>query len=271
MQLVQLQSIASELERRGVALFAISYDEKSVLADFATKHAISFPLLSDEGSLQIRALGLLDLDLDAHHATFGVTTRDDQRGVAYPMTFVLDTSGRIESRFAETNYRTRNGAQRLLRLLTGESVASAGIAASARSDVVSAVVRLDAASYFAYQRLGLGVRLAIEPGWHVYGPAAPHGYTPLSIALANAPAGLGLGEIPWPPTKPFRIEGLSERFEVYEGALELDIPIHFVIDRGSGSARFDVRTQYQACSATECLPPSVLVTSLDVPEAAVSA
>lgn len=240
-----------------------------VLADFATKHAIAFPLLTDEGSIQITALGMLDRHLDEHHAAFGITTRDDQRGVAYPMTFVLDTNGRVESKFAETNYRTRNGAQWLLRLLTGESVASAGIAESAKGDVVTAVVRLDAASYFAYQRLGLHVRLETEPGWHIYGPTAPDGYTPVSIQLADAPVGLGLGEIRWPPTKPFRIEGLSERFEVYEGALEVDVPIHFVINRGSGNARFDVRIEYQACSATECHPPSALVTSFDVPEEAV--
>lgn len=242
-----------------------------VLADFANKHAVAFPLLSDEGSIQIKALGILDRHLDEHHANFGVTTRDDQRGVAYPMTFVLDTNGRVESKLAETNYRTRNGAQWLLRLLTGESVASAGATASTRSDVVRAVVRLDAASYFAYQRLGLHVRLETDTGWHVYGPTALDGYTPVSIQLADAPAGLSLGEIPWPPTKPFRIERLSERLEVYEGPLELDIPLHFVINRGSGNARFDVRIEFQACSASECQPPSALVTSFDVPEEAVPA
>lgn len=241
------------------------------LADFVSKHSIAFPLLSDEGSVQITALGMLDQHLDEHHAMFGVTTRDDQRGVAYPMTFVLDTNGRVEDKLAETNYRTRNGAQWLLRLLTGESVASAGIAATTRSNVVSAVVRLDAASYFAYQRPGLHVRLETNPGWHVYGPTAPDGYTPVSIELANAPAGLSLGEIRWPPTTPLRIEGLNERFEVYEGALELDIPIHFVINRGSGNVRFDVRIDYQTCSSTECLSPSAVVTSFDVPEEAVPA
>ncbi len=230
-----------------------------------------FPLLSDEGSTQIKALGMLDLDLEEHHANFGVTTRDDQRGVAYPMTFVLDANGRVESKFAETNYRTRNGAQWLLRLLTGESVASAGVAARANSDVITAVMRLDAAGYFAYQRLGLHVRLETAPGWHVYGPTAPDGYTPLSIQLANAPTGLSLGEFQWPPTRQFRVEGLTERFEVYEGALALDIPIHFVINRGSGNAHFDVHVKLQACSATECHPPSALVTSFDVPEEAAPA
>ena len=242
-----------------------------IAADFAQKHAIAFPLLADEGSVQIKALGMLDLDLDEHHAKFGGTTRDDHRGVAYPMTFVLDTNGRVESKFGETNYRMRNGAQWLLRLLTGESVASAGITASTRGDVVSAVVRLDAASYFAYQRLGLHVRLETATGWHVYGPTAPEGFSSLAIQLANEPVGLSLGEIRWPPTKPFRVEGLTERFEVYEGALELEVPIHFAINRGSGSMRFDVRIEYQACSETECHPPSALVTSFDVPEEAVPA
>ena len=58
---------------------------------------------------------------------------------------------------------------------------------------------------------------------------------------------------------------------MYEGAIELDVPIHFVINRGSGNARFDVRIDYQACSPTECHPPAALVTSFDVPEQAVPA
>ena len=44
-----------------------------VLARFASAHGVTFPLLSDEGSTVIRALGMLDEQVYEHHAAFDVT------------------------------------------------------------------------------------------------------------------------------------------------------------------------------------------------------
>ncbi len=266
---MQLQSVAADLGRAGLALFAVSYDAVSVLAEFASGHGITFPLLSDEESAAITALGLLDTHLVEHHAAFGVQTRDDQQGVAYPTTFVLDRDGRVTRRIAEANYRVRAGGAWLLRLLTGREPAMAGVSGRAAGDVVELAARLDSPAYFPYQRLGLHVTLNVAAGWHVYGPATPAGYTPLAVRLENAPGGIALGAIEFPVTHPFRVEGLAESFEVYEGAVELAVPIEFITSRGTGEVRFDVVAEYQACSATECLPPSTARVSLAVPEAPV--
>ncbi|HVA23272.1 MAG TPA: redoxin domain-containing protein [Chloroflexota bacterium] len=71
MQLVELQKIAGELASRDVAPFAISYDSVETLGAFAERNAIGYPLLADEGSNAIRGLGMLDEDLDQHHAEMG--------------------------------------------------------------------------------------------------------------------------------------------------------------------------------------------------------
>jgi peroxiredoxin len=91
----------------GFALFAISYDEVAILAAFADKHEITYPLLSDVGSVTIRSLGLINEHLAEQHAVYGVTTRDEQRGVAYPGTFVLDERGIIRDKHFEQSYRVR--------------------------------------------------------------------------------------------------------------------------------------------------------------------
>ena len=112
MQLVELQEAWRTIQENGVAVFAISYDSVSVLAAFAEKHRITYPLLSDEGSHSIRQLGLLNEEhLIAQHAFYGIQTRDEQRGVAYPGTFELDSHGIISHKYFEQSYRVRPTAR----------------------------------------------------------------------------------------------------------------------------------------------------------------
>src|SRR2546425_12571385 len=119
MQLVELQRVHQELARAGYAVFAITYDRQVDLKAFADKQGVDYPILSDEGSRVIRELGILDEDLEVHHARFGVPTRPEQHGVAYPMTFVLDETGRIERKIVEENYRSRYGGGFACAELTG--------------------------------------------------------------------------------------------------------------------------------------------------------
>jgi len=239
------------------------------LETFAAAQGISFPLLSDEGSRVIRELGLIDTELEAHHAAFGIKTRDDQHGVPFPITFILGTDGRVERTITEENYRVRTGGHRLLAELLGAPTAAPAGApvATAHEAIVSAALRLDSPTYYAYQRLGLQIDLTIAPGWHVYGSSTPDGYVPLSIDVSSEPAGARLAPIAWPPTKPFRVVGLDEKFAVYDGNVPIDAPVEFIIQRGSGPARLAVTIAFQACSATECFAPSAISVTLDVPEA----
>ena len=239
------------------------------LGTFAAAHGIEYPLLADEGSRVIRELGLLDTDLEAHHGTFGIKTRDDQHGVPFPITFVLDSDGRIERTLSEENYRVRAGGRRLLTELLGTSPAAPvdAPAGTGHEQVVSATVRLDSPTYYAYQRVGIQVELSITPAWHIYGPSTPEGYIPLELTATSEPAGARLGPIAWPDPRPFRVAGLNDEFAVYDGKVRIDAPIEFIIERGSGDARLDVRIAFQACNATECFAPSTITVSLTVPEA----
>lgn len=272
MQLVELQRVHQELERAGYAVLGITYDAQAGLKEFAEKHSIDYPLLSDDGSRVIRELGILDEDLEAHHARFGVPTRADQHGVAYPMTFVLDEQGRVERKIVEEQYRSRYAGRLLLEELTGARVganAPDAKAPTASAGIVSARASLDSSSYFAYQRLGLHLELTIGPGWHVYGPVVPSGYTGLQIEAKSDPAGVMVGTPRWPETRPFRVEGLDELFDVYEGRLDVTVPLDFIVNRGSGPVRLEISVRFQACSETECVPPARLALPLTVPEAPV--
>ena len=189
------------------------------------------------------------------------------------MTFVLDDTGRIERKIVEDNYRSRYGGRWLLEQLTGAPAVRDAPGAETSTEVsqgiVSARAWLDSPTYFAYQRLGLHVELTIQPGWHVYGPVVPPGYGGLRIEVQSIPPGVRPGRPGWPDAKPFRVEGLDEEFLVYEGTVEFADPLDFVVNRGSGSVRLEISLGFQACSNTECLPPTSLSLSLTIPEAPV--
>ena len=236
---------------------------------FAQSHRITFPLLSDVGSRVIRELGILDEDLEAHHAVFGVPTRPEQLGVPYPMTFVLDRSGRVERKLVEESYRLRYGGGWLAQELLGESEPTARIEARAIGPlaIVSGRAWLDSPTYFAYQRIGLHLELSIAPGWHVYAPSVPADYVGLEVALQSAPEGVRLGAIRWPTPAPLRIEGIAETLAAYEGTIEAVAPLEFILPRNSGLAEVQLTLTFQTCNATECLPPNALRLALAVPEA----
>jgi hypothetical protein len=262
--------VLPELTRAGYAVFEVSYDPPEAVRGFAQSHHIEYPLLSDAGSRVIRELGILDEDLEAHHALFGVPTRPEQLGVPYPMTFILDKTGRVERKLVEENYRLRYGGHWLLQELVGqaEPVARLETRMTGPLAIVSGRAWLDSPTYFAYQRLGLHLELAIAPGWHLYGPGVPPGYTPLAVSIQSAPEGVRLGRLTWPPPAPFRIQGLDEEFLVYDGTIEVLVPLEFTLPRNSGVVRLEISVTFQTCNSTECLPPNMISLSLEVPEAA---
>jgi peroxiredoxin len=256
-QLVELEEILGALHANDVALFAISYDSVETLRDFSARHGVTYPLLADVGSHVIRSLGILDEDLDAHHAQFGVGVRDDQRGVCYPGVFVLDQDGVVRQRRFQRNYRVRESgrdllAQALGTALPGETLPDATLG----EPEVQIRVHLDSPTYWRYQRLHLRVDLTVAPGYHVYARPIPEGYTPLSLTVEAEPAEIGQPTLP--PASPFRVEGLDEEFWVYEDAVRLTVPIEFVMNRGEpgGDRTVRVTVEYQVCSATTCLPPT---------------
>src|SRR5215510_11562917 len=83
-----------------MGLAAISYDGVPVLADFSTRRGITFPLLSDAGSAVIRAYGILNTSVPS--------TNQQQYGIPFPGTFIVDSRGVVTSRTFEAAYQERD-------------------------------------------------------------------------------------------------------------------------------------------------------------------
>ncbi len=232
-----------------------------VLARFAATHGITFPLLADEGSKVIRRLGMLDEQVYAHHAAFGVTNRQDRFwGVPYPGEFLLDERGIVTQKRFQKNYRERETSQAILEQGFGMAVSSLG--PEVRCEAGGAAVRafLDARAYRIYQRLRVNVEVVVPAGWHVYGLPIPDGYVPLSVSVAPI-EGLEVGKPVLPAPDPFRVEGLEEQFFVYDSKVPVTVPAVFTKNVGDQTIHVEVR--FQACSSDQCQRPNGV--RLDLP------
>lgn len=109
MQLIDLNTNAVKaIKDRGYGLAAISYDKVSDLERFHKKWRVAFPMLSDEGSAMIDALGLRNPHYEEGHYA---------HGVPYPVILVLDRDKKITAKLLRESYRERPEPEVILETL----------------------------------------------------------------------------------------------------------------------------------------------------------
>jgi DsbC/DsbD-like thiol-disulfide interchange protein len=211
--------------------------------------------------VEIRRLGMLNEQVGEHHAFYGVPLREGVYGVPYPGAFLLDEQGVVVEKRFQSSYRERETGVGLLEEGFGESSSQHGPEAQASGEGLTVRAYLDSEHYRSMQRLLLVVELEIEPGLHVYGEPVPEGYVPLSIEVRPLEK-LQVGPLNGPTPRPFEVEGLDEQFLVHEGRVRFSRPLTF-LDR-IGDPTIEVTVRYQACTASDCLPPAALRLELPI-------
>jgi len=280
---VELENQADELRARGYGIAVISYDTQDATAQFSEQNDISFPLLSDVGSETIRRFGILnpvpewafgdnidDPDVQTDIATYVSVFNPAEMmiGIAFPGTFMLDTTGRVSSRYFENSYIERNTVSSIV-IRLGEAQVPV------RATQVS-MPQLKLTSYASEPTIAPGNRFAvmldIEPndGMHIYAP----GSTDYRIVGLQVESDAPLIVLPmsYPASTDYYFEPFDETMPVYEEAFEL---VQELILDGSPQAQQALRGQesitvngtfeYQACSAEICYPPASLELSWTVP------
>ncbi len=134
-----------------------------MLAAFAERHGITFPLLSDEGSGVIERLGLLNRHVAEQQAYYGMPVADRHRGIPYPGTFVLDEHGAVIDKQFEQSYRHRPPAALIRQHAQGSREDAAIGAVQAASEELQATAWLDSDVFRPYQRLRLHLLLRVAP------------------------------------------------------------------------------------------------------------
>jgi peroxiredoxin len=97
-QLIDMNSGAAEIEKRGYRIVALSYDSPETLKTFADKRHISFTFLSDPKSEVIDLYKLRDPQYPPGNRAYGVPR---------PIIFILDKNGVIRTKLYEESFKVR--------------------------------------------------------------------------------------------------------------------------------------------------------------------
>jgi len=241
---VQLQRSLPELQKRGLGLAAISYDSQATLKAFADQHGITFPLLSDAGSVVIKRYGLLNAEAEGRTA-----------GIPHPGTFILDTRGRVVSRSFEQAYQERASAASLV---AGRTPGPAGttvetlhvtIATSASDDLIAPGTRFS-----------LFIDVAPKAKTHVYSPDQK---TYIPVALTLAPGDMIKPHAPvFPASESYLFKPLNEQQRVYSKPFrivqDVTVPVTPATReraRAGGTLTIEGTLHYQACDDLVCYRP----------------
>ena len=247
---MELQSNIAALTTNGIAIFAISYDPVETLASFAAAHAITYPLLSDAGSVFIDQLGIRNTTVDP-------TSRG--WGIPYPGTYFIGENGHVTDKTFHDGHRTRDAAATALHEHFGIETSTSGSSERQETEAFTAVAAFDSDSFVRGERVGLRVILALRPGTHLCGRPLPEGYIPTTLTV-TVPEPMTAEPVQYPPAHPMRMAWLDEQLSVHEGTITLVTAVVFTDwqEDVTITATLDV----QACTTVECFVPQTLTFTL---------
>jgi peroxiredoxin len=272
-QLIELQSQYDTLRRDGLGLVGISYDSQEILAAFSQQHGITFPLLSDVGSMTIKRYGILntvaeeglgpkgkDPDVMAQVKLYvsanGANER--QRGIPFPGTFIVDRAGRVKARFFEDSYTVRNTVSNIRVRLNEVDSAVAGTRIASRN--LDVVTYPSDAAVAPGNRFSVVARISPHMGVHVYAPGAAN-YKIIELKVLPGQYIRPLAPA-YPPSEMYFFKPLNERVPTYQKPFTISQEV--VLDGqastrtalgGQSSLTISGTLNYQACDDRLCYDP----------------
>ena len=242
----------SEIKKAGLGLAAVSYDSPEVLKNFADRHHIEFPLLSDKDSAIIRKVGILNEQVKKGSSSYGIP---------YPGIYVLDSQGAVKAKFFENDYSERDTAGMILLQQFGITPATGQAPIPAKHLKLS--VAATETNVRAGQHISLVLHLELPRDVHVYAPGV-QGYIPIAWQLPDT-AAIKAGAVQYPPSKVMRLEAIQESVPVYEGHVRLARTITIgsqqdvtpLLD-AAGNLEVVGSFRYQACDTTKCYIPETV-------------
>jgi len=250
-QLIQLQSAKARFEEQGLKLAGISYDSEAILKFFSDRRKIEFPLLSDPDSSVIRAYDVLNSEATGQN-----------KGMARPGYFFIDTKGVIREKFFEAKYRER---------LTGNSVLSKlfpelgeEVIANVEAPHLQLTVGQSDRAGVPGNLITLTADVRLPPDVHVYAPGT-QGYKPIKLVMDPLPE-FEFRAASYPRSKILYLPAIKERVPVFEGAFRIrqELKVNSMADFSNSlgtdgkMVAIKAHLEYQACDNKICfLPASV--------------
>lgn len=265
-QLVELQKALPKFQAAGIKLYAVSYDDVDEISAFSSANDIGYTMLSDKGSKVIDSYGIRN--------TFVTKDQVPFYGIPFPGTYIVDENGKVSAKFFRRNLAQRDNAETMIDSALGEILLGDDEPSSSGG---SDEIRVTAAYHGGDGTIKAGVmrhlvvRFELAPGLHIYGDPVPEGMIATKITV-NAPDGVHTEEPKTPPTKPLKLPGLDVELHVWEGTVDISIPIwaddriqSIVEDRGMREVTLEVEIAYQACDDHACRIPQKETLEVTVP------
>ena len=248
----------------------MSYDSPEQLRAFTDLHDVTYDLLSDADSAVIREFGILNTLISPDDPEQGAGR--SFYGVPFPGVYVTDESGVVTEKFFHRHYATRESAgtirdSALGRILAGHE---APVVELGTDQVKISAFLSDSSMAFETQSM-VHVRFELEEGLHMYGRPLPDSYIASEVTIPDTP-GLRVGTVQYPPTHPREFPALRVTLNVYEGVVDVAIPVtpNAEVFHRSNPDRPEVvdvpiTVLYQVCSETICYTPRTETLSLAAP------
>lgn len=247
-QLIQLQSAKARFEKQGLKLAGISYDSDAILKSFADRRNIEFPLLSDPDSSVIRAYDVLNAEAVGQN-----------KGMARPGYFFIDTNGVIREKFFEAKYRER---------LTGNSVLSKlfpelgeEVTKSVEAPHLKLTVGQSDRVGVPGNLITLTAEVTLPPDVHVYAPGT-EGYKPVKLVVDPVPD-FEFEPATYPRPQILYLPAIKERVPVFQGTFRIrqELKVNSTSDFSSALGpdgklvAIKAKLEYQACDSKICFLP----------------
>jgi hypothetical protein len=215
-----------------------------VLHRFSDAYHISYPMLSDKGSVVIREFGILNTNVPQDVTRF--------YGIPFPGQYLIAPDGTVKDKLFLPDYQERPTSSEVL--LKEFGVGGNSIAVKAE-DVSAKVTVSDVQSYSGH-RLGVIVAFDVAPGWHIYGAPLPPEYTVTQVKFSSDLVQAQL--LTFPPPTPLKFEALGQTFPVYHGSFQAVGDLLLKQQLTPGDYKLAGTIEFQECNDTECkIPQSV--------------
>jgi peroxiredoxin len=251
-QLVDLEGMQKAFAAKGIAVAAVSYDSPAILANFAKRRSITYPLLSDPSSSVIDAFGIRNTEATGM-----------QVGIPYPGYYLIDPKGVIEKRFFEASFYNRLTASNVYSSLFGEFALPAPSAKVPSTPYVT--IQTIQSNAAVTPGAVFEVAVAIMPGTdtHIYAPGAEKlNYHVASLTILPSQI-YSTAPTKYPDSEMMNFPELAQTVPVYTGRTILSTSISAIVNKETLTA-FAAKPElpikgivnYQACTSKICYPPA---------------
>ena len=213
---------------------------------FAEAHHITYPMLSDKGSVVIRKYGILNTNVPPDVTKF--------YGIPFPGQYMLAANGTVREKLFLPDFETRASASEVLLENFGTGVGNNTAIVTAQD--VQAKVTLSDVRGFGGQRLGVLVDFSVAPGWHVYGEPLPTGYSPTSIKFDDDL--VASQSLNFPKPTPVHFELLGETLPVYQGSFKALGDVLLKNKIAAGDHKLAGTLSFQECNDSICKLPQTV-------------